>query len=465
MRPGRRRAGPALAATRAAAACLVGASLAAGCLGAAGLAAAGGALPGRGAADPAAGKPLLVPDRIKADDLVVLAHPDDEGIVAPLLALWALGDRRRVVNVYLTSGEFGTNRVGGVRGPAFGYMRLTELHWTLDRLGISMFHTLGRADGSHAEDPSAVLAAWDRPRTLRELTRHLRLLRPERVLTWFPGPASSHPDHVAAGGAALLAVRAAASPEASPEQMQTEGLSPWTVPEVLLFAQAEKVGYARYPEPPAPLAFEEHPVDVFSPALGRRYTDIAREALREQRSVGAAMGLGRGGAFDEPVRLLRVPPAAAGNAAPPRKTSGLEIRAEGSAAQKFLDAIAEEAAVPDLADAFLPEARAAAGGPSDLLARVTNHGPGRFTGEAALSLPDGWRADPAARALTLDPGASADARFAVTAPAGEGPLYATGEITVRAAGGGPPPARLRLVLRRAPSSALRSPDRGSPGSP
>ena len=80
-----------------------------------------------------------------------------------------------------------------------------------------------------SEDPAEVLDSWDRERTLRELTRFIRLFRPERVITWFPGPVSSHVDHVAAGGAALLACRAAASPEAYPEQMMTEGLRPHRV--------------------------------------------------------------------------------------------------------------------------------------------------------------------------------------------------------------------------------------------
>src|SRR5262245_32145884 len=74
--------------------------------------------------------PLVFPDRVKADVALIVAHPDDEGAAAPLLARWGLEEKKRVVAIYLTSGDLGTDRVGRVRGPAFGYMRLTELHWT-----------------------------------------------------------------------------------------------------------------------------------------------------------------------------------------------------------------------------------------------------------------------------------------------------------------------------------------------
>ena len=84
------------------------------------------------------GGPFLLPDRIKTDTLVVLAHPDDEGVIAPLLARYALDEKQRVINIYMTSGEYGTNKVGKLKGPAFGMLRMTELHWSLDRLGIAM---------------------------------------------------------------------------------------------------------------------------------------------------------------------------------------------------------------------------------------------------------------------------------------------------------------------------------------
>ncbi|HZE89293.1 MAG TPA: PIG-L family deacetylase, partial [Verrucomicrobiae bacterium] len=343
--------------------------------------------------------PLLVPDRVKAETLVVLAHPDDEGVVAPLLAREALAARRRVIAIYLTAGEAGVDRVSSIRGPAFGAMRLTELHWTLDRLGVAMFHVLFRADLPPAADPAAVVAAWERDRTVRELTRYLRLLRPDRVLTWLPGPASAHGAHIAAGSLALLAVRAAASSEESPEQLVNEGLRVWRVPETAVFFQADKVSYPAYPVDEgafeaAGLRVEVERVDAYDAALGRRYADVAREAMREQRSVAAAAGLDRGGSFDAPLKLVHPFEEKPSPAAEP--PAALRISFAGSTAQRFFEATTTEIGAPGLLRAFDPEVAVdAAGGTMTVTCAAA--GGARVDGTLSLSVPDGWISAPASR--------------------------------------------------------------------
>lgn len=423
----------------------------------------------------------LVPDRIKADTVVILAHPDDEGVVAPVLARWALEDNQRVVNIYLTSGDSGTNRVGDVHGPAFGYMRLTELHWALDRLGVAMFHSLGRSDGSNPTDPGAVLDSWDRPRTIRELTRYLRILRPRQLLTWFPGPPSSHIDHIASGAAALLACRAAASPDGSPEQMQTEGLRPWSVPEILLFAQAEKVGYERYPDPPwedlaGSSRIEEIPVTGYSEKLGRTWLDIAREAMREHRSVGVGMGQARGGPFDEPLKLIRVsgtPLPARGAPAPSpgpgadrgsrrdvaaEETPRLTIEISGSPAQVFLGKISAAVEAPFLPDLFPPEALLTPGHTTKIEVALRNGGRDPFKGSAKLKAPEGWRISPGSQALAIEPRSSATIAWSVEALEGDGPRLQSGEIVITA-------GRKNLEIQRAPIVLNRGRRRPAPPRP
>jgi LmbE family N-acetylglucosaminyl deacetylase len=76
----------------------------------------------------------------------------------------------------------------------------------------------------------------------RDLSRVIRQRRPQRVVA----PSSdrvyqriyaSHPDHLAAGEAALCAVYPdARNPFAHPELLDVEGLEPWTVPEVWIMA-------------------------------------------------------------------------------------------------------------------------------------------------------------------------------------------------------------------------------------
>jgi len=405
-------------------------------------------------AGPDPNSPFLVPDRMKADTVVILAHPDDEGVVAPLLARDALVGRQRIVNLYVTSGEMGADRVGGVQGPAFGSMRLMELHWTLDRLGVAMFFPLGRSDVSIPGDPDAVVAAWDRERTVRELTRYLRLLRPNRVLAWVPGPASGHPAHMASGAMALLACRASANPAASPEQMQTEGLRVWEIPEVMVFAQAEKVAYDRYPMEKIDPARTGLQVEVFDPAsydgsLRRRYGDLAREALKEQRSVGMGAGQERGGPFDEPLELVRV----FGSDAPrdKRPTGNEEVRIvlDSSGVQRFFERTMEEVGAPEVLRAFPPEAAVGTSGSGEIAVRIVNGGKARLQGRAVLSLPEGWIAEPGPLPLTIETGGIAGASWNLKAPPAPAPRFGVAEIRLETGGKKPRDvARLRFVVGR-----------------
>jgi LmbE family N-acetylglucosaminyl deacetylase len=74
----------------------------------------------------------------------------------------------------------------------------------------------------------------------RDITRLIRQLRPARMLTWSPEWSwrrfhRNHPDHRAAGEAALSAIFPdARNPFAHPELLNEEGLEPWGVGEVWL---------------------------------------------------------------------------------------------------------------------------------------------------------------------------------------------------------------------------------------
>jgi LmbE family N-acetylglucosaminyl deacetylase len=76
----------------------------------------------------------------------------------------------------------------------------------------------------------------------RELVRVIRQVRPERMLVQSPERnwsriGASHPDHLAAGEAAVRAVYPAARNAcAYPELLAEEGLEPWTVRELWLMA-------------------------------------------------------------------------------------------------------------------------------------------------------------------------------------------------------------------------------------
>jgi LmbE family N-acetylglucosaminyl deacetylase len=76
----------------------------------------------------------------------------------------------------------------------------------------------------------------------REIVRVIRQVRPERMLIQSPDRnwdriGASHPDHLAAGEAAVRAVYPAArNPFAYPELLQDEGLQPWVVRALWLMA-------------------------------------------------------------------------------------------------------------------------------------------------------------------------------------------------------------------------------------
>ena len=79
----------------------------------------------------------------------------------------------------------------------------------------------------------------------RDIVRVIRQVQPQRVLAQSPERnwdriGAGHPDHLAAGEAAVRAIYPAArNPFAWPELMSDEGLEPWTVKELWLMAHPD----------------------------------------------------------------------------------------------------------------------------------------------------------------------------------------------------------------------------------
>jgi LmbE family N-acetylglucosaminyl deacetylase len=160
--------------------------------------------------------------------LVVTAHPDDvEWGAGGTVALWT-GSGLEVAYCVVTDGDAG----GPVHGPdelPLAERRRAEQHAAAALLGVRDVRFLGYPDGR--VEPTLALR--------RDLTRVLREVRPDRLLTHSPERnyervAQSHPDHRAVGSAALDAVYPdARNPHAFPE-VGAVGLLAWTVPEVWL---------------------------------------------------------------------------------------------------------------------------------------------------------------------------------------------------------------------------------------
>lgn len=138
--------------------------------------------------------------------LCVLAHPDDEALgIGSTLAKYA----RAGVETYLvtaTRGERGwqgdEKEYPGLR--ALGKTREAELRCSAAILGLREVNFLDYVDGDVDQaDPGEAIA---------KITRHIRRLQPQVVITFPPDGVYGHPDHIAISQFTTAAVVCAADP-------------------------------------------------------------------------------------------------------------------------------------------------------------------------------------------------------------------------------------------------------------
>lgn len=170
--------------------------------------------------------------------LVVTAHPDDVDFgAAGTVAAW-VREGIEVAYCICTSGDAGG--FDDTPRAEMAPLREAEQRAAAAELGVKDVVFLGYPDGRLT--PSLELR--------RDISRQIRRFRPERVLTqspeiWWQRIGASHPDHRAAGEAALAAVYPdARNPFAHPELLLEEGLEAWTVPELwLMGAPQERIDH------------------------------------------------------------------------------------------------------------------------------------------------------------------------------------------------------------------------------
>ena len=171
--------------------------------------------------------------------LVVTAHPDDVdfGTAGTVAAFTAAGVD--VTNCVVTNGEAGGSDRAMARAD-MAALRQDEQRAAAAVVGVSDVRFLGHPDGM-------VQATTD---LRRDISRVIRDVRPQRVVTQSPDRNwdfiyASHPDHLAAGEAAVDAVYPdSRNPFAHPELLDVEGLEPWTVSELWLMGPGGKPGIA-----------------------------------------------------------------------------------------------------------------------------------------------------------------------------------------------------------------------------
>lgn len=171
------------------------------------------------------------PAPIVARALVVTAHPDDVDFgAAGTIAHW-VKEGTEVTYCVITDGDAGGFDPAVPRSE-IPRIRRAEQVAAAAALGVTDVRFLGYRDGSLTVDMGL----------RRDISRVIRQVRPERMLiqsperNWKRIPAS-HPDHLAAGEAAMFAIYPdARNPFAHPELLQDEGLKDWVVPEIWVMA-------------------------------------------------------------------------------------------------------------------------------------------------------------------------------------------------------------------------------------
>lgn len=193
--------------------------------------------------------PLKAADaRYKADILLVVAHPDDEGAATAYLAR-AIDEGKRVAVVYGTRGSSGANEVGGEQAAALGAIREIEARHALLMLGIENVWFLDGKDTA-SQNVLQSLSNWNHGEALQQLVRLMRLTRPEVVMTFLPGTfvGEDHGDHQASGVLATEAFDLSGDAAAYPEQLAgptkrleplLDNLRPWQPKKIYYFPDAD----------------------------------------------------------------------------------------------------------------------------------------------------------------------------------------------------------------------------------
>jgi LmbE family N-acetylglucosaminyl deacetylase len=237
-------------------------------------------------------KAFPLPDeRYKADILLVVAHPDDEGAATPYLAR-ALDEHKRIAVVFGTRGSSGANEAGAEQAAALGAVREIEARNALRSLGISNVWFLSGKDTA-SQNVLQSLANWDHGVTLEQLVRLVRLTRPEVMLTFLPGTfiGEDHGDHQAAGVLATEAFDLAGDPAAFPEQLAgatkrleplLENLRTWQIKKIYYFADAEREDIFRGKGP-------DYSVKEISKSSKQPYWRMALESFRAHQTQAKSM--------------------------------------------------------------------------------------------------------------------------------------------------------------------------------
>src|SRR5262245_46246270 len=210
--------------------------------------------------------------RSTATVLHTTAHPDDED--GAMLVWLSRGVGVRTGLLTLNRGEGGANLVGPELYDALGILRTEELLAAGRYYGVDQMFTRVTAFG-FSKRMDETIEHWGKDVVLGDVVRAVRLYRPDIIISRFHGkPRDGHGNHQTAGLMSAEVFRAAADPNAFPEQIRA-GLRPW---------QVKKLYRSVRENEPATLKVD---VGAYDSLTGKSYREIARDGLAHQRSQGA----------------------------------------------------------------------------------------------------------------------------------------------------------------------------------
>lgn len=389
--------------------------------------------------------------RLKADVLLIVAHPDDETGVAAYLAQ-IMDQGKRVAVVYLTHGEAGHNNMGRERGPSLGAAREMELRHALTSFGVQNVWFLGGRD-TPSQDVLQSLANWHHGQALEDLVRIVRITRPYVILTWLPGIfiGENHGDHQAAGVIASEAFDIAGDPATFPAQLAAprhvnetllEGLQPWQPQKLYFFSDSSDDKQFRGKGP-------SYPVTAISPKKHLPYWRIAMDAFRFHRTqynsyieklekmsddqLAKLAGADQDG-WASPLQFIfgksLVPATATGDVldginlgplayvrpqgSPPPEQTGISATIGGP--WSFYADFRRAHGLQQLPSSEIPEIAIAAGATLQAPLLVSNYSAQPVEASISTTLPEGWAQKTASTRYSLSPGESFPIEIDLVAP-------------------------------------------------
>ena len=243
-----------------------------------------------------------------ASILMIVAHPDDED--GSLLTYLSRGMGARATLLTLNRGEGGQNEMSGELYDALGIIRTNELLKADQYYGAKQLWGT-EVDFGFSKTQEEAFQKWGHDRVLYDAVLAVRRERPQVIVSTFVGGITDgHGQHQVSGEIAQEAFKAAADPNVFPDQLKPVsegglGLQPWqplAVYSMHPFApvnNGQMYDYATGKSAPArfknyvtgqwiegvvPSTDVRVPVGTLDLALGRSYSQIAREGWGEQKS-------------------------------------------------------------------------------------------------------------------------------------------------------------------------------------